>query len=135
MFIDSIDRINHHKEVLPFNETSELVACAGNDNRQLALPSQSIDYTKAWEQFRQLQKEDATVHAVILSLNKGGALVEMGGLRGFIPNSHLRLNKSKEELVGEEFPLKFLEIVEERSRLILSHRRVLFEQQLPRLKQ
>ena len=65
--------------------------------------------------------------------NRGGALVRIEGLRGFIPGSHISTRKPKEELVGEELPLKFLEVDEERNRLVLSHRRALVERKMNRL--
>jgi small subunit ribosomal protein S1 len=54
-------------------------------------------------------------------------------LRGFIPGSHISTRKPKEDLVGEELPLKFLEVDEERNRLVLSHRRALVERKMNRL--
>jgi small subunit ribosomal protein S1 len=88
---------------------------------------------RAWERVRQLQKEDATVRATIFATNRGGALVRNEGLRGFIPGSHISTRKPKEELVGEELPLKFLEVDEDRNRLVLSHRRALVERKMNKL--
>lgn len=65
--------------------------------------------------------------------NRGGALVRIEGLRGFIPGSHISTRKPKEELVGEELPLKFLEVDEDRNRLVLSHRRALVERKMNKL--
>ena len=65
--------------------------------------------------------------------NRGGALVRIEGLRGFIPGSHISTRKPKEELVAEELPLKFLEVDEDRNRLVLSHRRALVERKMNRL--
>jgi small subunit ribosomal protein S1 len=59
--------------------------------------------------------------------------VRIEGLRGFIPGSHISTRKPKEELVGEELPLKFLEVDEERNRLVLSHRRALVERKMNKL--
>jgi len=61
------------------------------------------------------------------------ALVRIEGLRGFIPGSHISTRKPKEDLVGEELPLKFLEVDEDRNRLVLSHRRALVERKMNRL--
>jgi small subunit ribosomal protein S1 len=88
---------------------------------------------RAWERVRQLQAEDATVRSGVFATNRGGALVRIEGLRGFIPGSHISTRKPKEELVGEELPLKFLEVDEERNRLVLSHRRALVERKMNRL--
>ncbi|MFQ3614046.1 MAG: S1 RNA-binding domain-containing protein, partial [Cyanobacteriota bacterium] len=87
----------------------------------------------AWERVRQLQKEDATVRSAIFATNRGGALVRIEGLRGFIPGSHISTRKPKEDLVGEELPLKFLEVDEDRNRLVLSHRRALVERKMNKL--
>lgn len=54
-------------------------------------------------------------------------------MRGFIPGSHISTRKPKEELVAEELPLKFLEVDEDRNRLVLSHRRALVERKMNRL--
>jgi small subunit ribosomal protein S1 len=88
---------------------------------------------RAWERVRQLQQEDATVRSLIFATNRGGALVRIEGLRGFIPGSHISTRKAKEELVGEELPLKFLEVDEDRNRLVLSHRRALVERKMNKL--
>jgi len=53
-------------------------------------------------------------------------------LRGFIPGSHISTRK-REDLVGEDLPLKFLEVDEDRNRLVLSHRRALVERKMNRL--
>jgi len=42
-------------------------------------------------------------------------------------------SQTKEDLVGEELPLKFLEVDEDRNRLVLSHRRALVERKMNRL--
>jgi small subunit ribosomal protein S1 len=88
---------------------------------------------RAWERVRQLQTEDATVRSLVFATNRGGALVRIEGLRGFIPGSHISTRKPKEDLVGEELPLKFLEVDEDRNRLVLSHRRALVERKMNRL--
>jgi small subunit ribosomal protein S1 len=60
-------------------------------------------------------------------------LVRIEGLRGFIPGSHISTRSAKEDLIGEQLPLKFLEVDEERNRLVLSHRRALVERKMNRL--
>ena len=54
-------------------------------------------------------------------------------MRGFIPGSHISARKIKDDLEGEYLPLKFLEVDEERNRLVLSHRRALVEKKMNRL--
>ncbi|NMF63493.1 30S ribosomal protein S1 [Brasilonema octagenarum] len=130
----SINRVDSPEEVLQSNETREFfILTDENEDGQLTLSIRRIEYMRAWERVRQLQAEDATVRSGVFATNRGGALVRIEGLRGFIPGSHISTRKPKEELVGEELPLKFLEVDEERNRLVLSHRRALVERKMNRL--
>jgi small subunit ribosomal protein S1 len=130
----SINRIDNPEEVLNSNETREFFILADeNEDGQLTLSIRRIEYMRAWERVRQLQTEDATVRSAVFATNRGGALVRIEGLRGFIPGSHISTRAAKEELIGEELPLKFLEVDEERNRLVLSHRRALVERKMNRL--
>ncbi len=130
----SINRIDGPEEVLQSNETREFYILSDeNEEGQLTLSIRRIEYMRAWERVRQLQAEDATVRSAVFATNRGGALVRIEGLRGFIPGSHISTRKPKEDLVGEELPLKFLEVDEDRNRLVLSHRRALVERKMNRL--
>jgi small subunit ribosomal protein S1 len=70
--------------------------------------------------------------AEVEDVNRGGVLVSFGGLRGFVPNSHLtsipyglrgnELREAKEELVGEVIPLVVIDVNQRRRRLVLSER-------------
>ena len=130
----SINRVDAPEEVLQSNETREFfILTDENEDGQLTLSIRRIEYMRAWERVRQLQTEDATVRSSVFATNRGGALVRIEGLRGFIPGSHISTRKPKEDLVGEELPLKFLEVDEDRNRLVLSHRRALVERKMNRL--
>ena len=130
----SINRVENPEEVLQSNETREFfILTDENEDGQLTLSIRRIEYMRAWERVRQLQAEDATVRSQVFATNRGGALVRIEGLRGFIPGSHISTRKPKEDLLNEELPLKFLEVDEERNRLVLSHRRALVERKMNRL--
>ena len=47
-----------------------------NEDGQLALSIRRIEYQRAWERVRQLQKEDATIYSSFAT-NRGGALVRV----------------------------------------------------------
>ena len=130
----SINRVEHLSDVLEPNEIREFfILSEENEDGQLTLSIRRIEYQRAWERVRQLQKEDATIYSEVFATNRGGALVRVEGLRGFIPGSHISTRKPKEELVADFLPLKFLEVDEERNRLVLSHRRALVERKMNRL--
>ncbi|NEO61315.1 MAG: S1 RNA-binding domain-containing protein [Moorea sp. SIO4G2] len=130
----SINRVDNPDEVLQSNETREFfILTDENEDGQLTLSIRRIEYMRAWERVRQLQAEDATVRSLVFATNRGGALVRIEGLRGFIPGSHISTRAAKEDLVAQELPLKFLEVDEDRNRLVLSHRRALVERKMNRL--
>jgi small subunit ribosomal protein S1 len=127
----SINRVDNPDEILQGNETREFfILTDENEDGQLTLSIRRIEYMRAWERVRQLQEEDATVYSNVFATNRGGALVRVEGLRGFIPGSHISAKDTKEDLVGQDLPLKFLEVDEERNRLVLSHRRALVERKM-----
>jgi small subunit ribosomal protein S1 len=130
----SINRVEGLSDVLQPGEIREFfIMSEENEDGQLSLSIRRIEYQRAWERVRQLQKEDATIYSEVFATNRGGALVRVEGLRGFIPGSHISTRKAKEELVADFLPLKFLEVDEERNRLVLSHRRALVERKMNRL--
>jgi small subunit ribosomal protein S1 len=66
----------------------------------------------------------------VIGHNKGGLMVSFGHLHGFVPTSHVpqlmhkhnerQLASQKAKLIGEELPLKVIEVDRKRQRLILS---------------
>jgi ribosomal protein S1 len=74
-------------------------------------------------QLEQQKKNDDTIRAKISAVVKGGVVVDVYGLRGFVPASQLRVKgTTPEELIGMEIPMKILETDTKRNKLILSQR-------------
>ena len=83
----SINRVEGLSDVLQPGEIREFfIMSEENEDGQLALSIRRIEYQRAWERVRQLQKEDATIYSEVFATNRGGALVRVEGLRGFIPD-------------------------------------------------
>lgn len=84
-------------------------------------PTQQLE--AAWNRCRELQNDDEAVNSVVLSVNRGGLLVEVEHLRGFVPQSHIAIRvPNREDLIGQSVPVKFLEVDEEKNRLVMSNR-------------
>ncbi|RVW71609.1 30S ribosomal protein S1, chloroplastic [Vitis vinifera] len=86
----------------------------------LILSLRSIQYDLAWERCRQLQAEDVVVKGKVVGANKGGVVALVEGLRG---------KTTAEELLDKELPVKFVEVDEEQSRLVLSNRKAMADSQ------
>lgn len=99
----------------------------------------SIDRARQEKSWRELQtKYDANelIEAEVVNYNKGGLLVNLDGVRGFVPASQVieittgdEAQKQAEmaRLVGRTLQLKIIEINRNRNRLILSERQALQE--------
>ena len=89
----------------------------------LTLSVRRMELAKAWDRCREAQADDAALTGEVLSVNRGGLLVEVEKLRGFVPQSHIGVRTlNREELIGQQLPFKFIEVDEEKNRLVLSHR-------------
>ncbi|CAA6668917.1 unnamed protein product [Spirodela intermedia] len=117
-----IYRVKHVAEAGIFPGFQEKFVIVGeNKENGLVLGLRPIQYDLAWERCRQLQAENVVVMGKIIGGNRGGVLVVVEGLRGFVPFSQILTKSTLEELSGKELPLKFLEVDEEKSRLVLSN--------------
>ena len=91
-----------------------------------------------WDTAERLQEADEAYESTVMGFNKGGLLVELGQLRGFVPASQIGLSrrlslsgdtpeKRYSELIGEPLTIRVIEVDRSRRRLILSERMALKE--------
>ncbi|CAN6467244.1 unnamed protein product [Victoria cruziana] len=127
----SIHKIKHVEEagIFPGLQDEFIVVGENEKDDSLILSLRSIQYDLAWERCRQLQAEDVVVKGKVVGGNKGGVVAVVEGLRGFIPFSQISLKATAEELLDKELPLKFVEVDEEQSRLVLSNRKAMADNQ------
>jgi small subunit ribosomal protein S1 len=100
----------------------------------------SLDRARTEKTWRQLEKQYETgecVETEVANYNKGGLLVNLGGVRGFVPASqvvgiNIADENSKQSamanVIGTKLCLKIIEINRNRNRLILSQRQAMQEQ-------
>ncbi len=73
------------------------------------------------------RESNETLTGVVTAAVKGGLLVDVGGIRGFLPASQVRppQGTSIEALVKAKMPLRVIDIDQSRRRIVVSHRRAL----------
>jgi len=94
-----------------------------------------LSYTRAqeeqdWEKVEKSLESGDTITTFVEGFNKGGLLVPVGQLRGFVPGSLVSVFREGEgssedrwsEAIGKEITLKVIEVDRSRQRLILSER-------------
>jgi small subunit ribosomal protein S1 len=101
---------------------------------------------RSWRDIEEMYNQGAIVDAPVVDHNKGGLIVDVKGVRGFVPVSQVLdlRNVSRQEgeseevshtlaaMNGRRLPLKIIEINRSRNRLILSERAAVQEQRTQR---
>jgi small subunit ribosomal protein S1 len=77
-----------------------------------------------WQAVAEKESEGEILDAEVREQNKGGLIVNIMGLRGFLPSSQVarQFSGNLMELVGTKIPVKILEVNRKRNRLIVSQR-------------
>jgi len=99
-----------------------------NEDGHLTISLKRVSHAKSWDQLSVAQSNNQTINAKIVSLVKGGVIVDIFGLRGFVPASQLRTGTPHDGLIGQEIDVKVLESDPKRNKLILSQRQALAEE-------
>lgn len=107
-----------------------------NENGEVELSFRLAGHKKAWDELTRLLHSEETVGAEILDANKGGLIVRVGNVNGFLPVSQLTVehyprveggNKSKilERLTtytGQTFQVRIIDVIEGEEKLIVSEK-------------
>jgi len=101
-----------------------------DENGQLMVSVRRIQYRQAWEEVEAKRDTDEAFEAECVSVNRGGAIFLVAGLRAFLPGSHLTGRLPDEDLIGQTLPLKFLEVNQDDNKLVVSNRRAVVEAQM-----
>ncbi|MDD3593509.1 MAG: S1 RNA-binding domain-containing protein [Candidatus Gastranaerophilales bacterium] len=113
-----------YKESITPNEEYEFLIIKDEDeDGQLTLSHKRVAQAYSWKKIEDIAAADESVMAEVKAVVKGGLLVDVLGLKGFVPSSHLRLKKF-EDCVGEKLELKILSIDSQANNLILSQRKL-----------
>jgi len=101
-----------------------------DENGQLLVSVRRIQYREAWDKVLEKQEADDAFEAECVSVNRGGAIFLVEGLRAFLPGSHLTGRLPDDDLIGQKLPLKFLEVNQDENKLVVSNRRAVVEDQM-----
>jgi small subunit ribosomal protein S1 len=104
-----------------------------DQNGNLVLSFTRAQEEVGWQHVEELMASKESSHSSIIGYNKGGLIVPIGGLRGFIPASQISLSRRASlvgdtpeqrwsKMIGEEIDVCVIEVDRERRRLILSER-------------
>jgi small subunit ribosomal protein S1 len=110
-------------ELLPMNEELEFLIIRDQDAEgQVTISRKQLEVKQIWEKLLEIQEKSQTVQVRVTGVNKGGVTVDLLGLRGFIPRSHISERDNLEALKGQNLTVGFLEINRDTNKLVLSQR-------------
>lgn len=111
------------------NESGQVVLSASQQTRSTTITNGSRGGRGlAWDKFIRAQTLKSRLQGQVLELNKGGLIVEVEGVRGFLPNSQVGfdlLSKSgggMESLIGQILNLGVVEVDRNNNKLIFTQR-------------
>lgn len=97
-----------------------------NDQGQILLSLRKAVEEGRWSIFKKWMDEDHEVEVAGLEVNKGGMVVKVGDMRGFVPASQFgeKYLGNMDLLLGKNFKVKVIEVDKTQNRLIFSEKLV-----------
>ena len=116
------------KETLKKGEQYEFLIIRDEDEEgEFLLSYKKVALAYNWKELETLKENNETVQGKVLSCVKGGVLVEVMGVRGFVPSSHLR-TRDVQSVIGETLEFKILTMDAAQNNFILSNKKVYADQ-------
>jgi small subunit ribosomal protein S1 len=102
------------------DKISAIVAQPEGDSGVAILTVKKPPREKAWEDLQRISEQDGTMEVRGVDSNRGGLIVEVDKLRGFVPASHLITNVK--EAIGRPLSVKIIEINKSLNKLVFSEK-------------
>jgi small subunit ribosomal protein S1 len=98
-------------------------------SRAVSGPSRG-GHRKNWDKFISAKNKSQVFKGKALELNKGGLIVEVEGVRGFLPSSQVTLSQASkmDELVGNDLQVSVIEVDPGQNRLIFTQKTAVTEE-------
>lgn len=114
-------------------EVNVFVLNPEDQNGNVVLSFKRAQEEMSWENVEKMISEETVIETKIIGYNKGGIIVAVGNLRGFVPSSQISVVRRAQssgdtpeqrwqKMVGQPISVKIIEVDRERRRLILSER-------------
>jgi len=134
-FYDNPDRM---KSLKKGDRISAMLVELENEDGYRELSLKAAQLTTAWEDIRLKMEGGELVTTTIANINKGGLIVEVSGIQGFLPLSQLssehypkveggdttKIVQALQKFKGQQFTVKILDFNEAENKLIVSERAI-----------
>jgi len=134
-FYDNPDRM---KTLKPGDKVSVMLIELENEDGYRELSLKAAQITTAWQDIKEKKDSGEVISTTIININKGGLIVEVGGIQGFLPLSQLsgdhypkveggdttKIVQALQKFKGQEFKVKILDYSEAENKLIVSEKAI-----------
>lgn len=138
-----IDESGLYSDINPGDSVEATVLDIENENGEMELSFRQAGHQKAWNDLDQTRLDGKVIEVQITEANKGGLMVKVGQIDGFLPVSQLtvehyprveggdknRILDLLKSFSGEKFKVKIIDVDERDSKLIVSEKAAWEEKQ------
>lgn len=140
---ESRDGMGLSKKLKPGDKISATLMDLENEDGYVELSIREASHEKSWDDLESKSDTEEVVKTKILDANKGGLMVELNGVKGFLPVSQLssehyprvedgnknRILELLKAYVGQEFSVKIIDTNREDEKLIVSEKAAMSEKE------
>lgn len=130
------DESNEYSNLKVGDEVEATVIELENENGEMELSFRFAGHQKAWDTLDQFKQSGEIVQATITDANKGGLMIKVGRMPGFLPVSQLmpehyprvpggdknRILDRLKSYIGQQFDVKVIDVNEAEEKLIVSEK-------------
>ncbi len=130
------DESHEYSDLKVGDEVEATVIELENENGEMELSFRFAGHKKAWDALNDLRVKGEIVQALITDANKGGLMVKVGKVPGFLPVSQLmpehyprvpggdkgKILERLKSYVGQKFDVKIIDVSESDEKLIVSEK-------------
>jgi len=135
-FYDNPERMRALK---PGETVSAMLIELENEDGYRELSLRSAQMTTAWQDIKEKMDKEEVITTTVININKGGLIVEVSGVQGFLPLSQLspenypkveggdttKIVQALQKLKGQGLQVKIIDFSEEENKLIVSEKAIL----------
>jgi len=120
----SSDRKSKVEDVLELNTEYEfLITQDCDENGKFTLSYKKVHLAHTWAELEKVKEADETIVATVTQIVKGGVVVDISGVQGFVPQGQLCARETICN-AGDKIEVKILTLDKSQNNLILSNKKV-----------
>jgi len=115
------------KEINIGDTISAVIVEPENEDGYIELSLRQASIKQSWKELLEKKEKNEEITGKVIQANKGGLIVKLNDLLGFLPLSQMSMRTHKEvndlrQLLNKQIKVKVIEINEKQNRVILSER-------------